>query len=158
MSTSEQIRPALRRWKRLSHSISGKLTALLLVVMVAIFAALGYLNIRAHRHHLEASTLASAERVSDVIKRSTSYSMLRNDREGMYHIMDTIAHEPGIVRVRIINGEGTISFSTDASRESSATFSRPANSRSVCSSDNVPARQCLLPLRFAVPRPPRILR
>jgi two-component system NtrC family sensor kinase len=41
--------------------------------------------------------------------------MLRNDREGMYHIMDTIAHEPGIVRVRIVNGEGRISFSTDPS-------------------------------------------
>ena len=118
MSTADQIRPTLRRWKRLSHGISGKLTALLLVVMIAIFAALGYLNIRAHRRHLEASTLAAAERVSDVIKRSTSYSMLRNDREGMYHIMDTIAHEPGMVRVRIINGEGTISFSTDASEVS----------------------------------------
>ena len=103
----------MSRWKRLTHSIAGKLTVLLLGVMLVIFASLGYLNIRQHRHDLESSSLQAAERVSDVIKRSTTYSMLRNDREGMYHIMDTIAHEPGIVRTRIINGEGRISFSTD---------------------------------------------
>jgi len=113
MSSAEPFRPDMSRWKRLTHSIAGKLTVLLLVVMFVIFASLGYLNIRQHRRDLESSSLQAAERVSDVIKRSTTYSMLRNDREGMYHIMDTIAHEPGIVRTRIINGEGQISFSTD---------------------------------------------
>jgi hypothetical protein len=66
--------------------------------MVVIFALLGYLNIRLHRQHLEAATLASAERVSDVIKRSTAYYMLRNDREGLYHTIQTMADEPGIQR------------------------------------------------------------
>jgi two-component system NtrC family sensor kinase len=114
MSTADTSRPEIGRWKRLTHSIAGKLTALLLALMFVIFATLGYLNIRQHRHDLETASLAAAERVSDVIKRSTSYSMLRNDRESMYQIMDTIAHEPGIVRLRIINGEGRISLSTDA--------------------------------------------
>ena len=67
--------------KRLIHSISAKLIASLLAVMVAIFALLGYLNIRLHRQDLEAATLASAERVSNVITRSTAYYMLHNDRE-----------------------------------------------------------------------------
>jgi len=113
MSSADPFRPEMGRWQRLVHSIAGKLTAMLLALMFVIFASLGYLNIRQHRHDLETASLTAAERVSDVIKRSTSYSMLRNDREGMYHIMDTIAHEPGIVRVRIINGEGRISFSTE---------------------------------------------
>ena len=38
-----------------------------------------------------------------MIKRSTTYYMLRNDREGMYHAMATMADEPGMVRVRIFD-------------------------------------------------------
>jgi two-component system NtrC family sensor kinase len=103
------------QWNRLTHSISAKLISLLLLVMVGIFGLLGYLNIRLHRQHLEAATLASAERVSDVIKRSTSYYMLRNNREGLYHAMATMADEPGMVRVRIFDREGNISYSSDPS-------------------------------------------
>ena len=103
------------RWERLTHSISAKLISLLLLVMLGIFGLLGYLNIRLHRQHLEAATLASAERVSDVIKRSTSYYMLRNNREGLYHSIATMADEPGMVRVRIFDREGNISYSSDPS-------------------------------------------
>src|SRR5208282_4465754 len=92
-----------RGWTRLTNSVSAKLIRSLLVVMVVIFALLGYLNIRLHRQHLEAATLASAERVSDVIKRSTTYYMLRNDREGLYHAIQTMADEPGMIKVRILD-------------------------------------------------------
>lgn len=115
MPAREEPEGASDRWSRLSRSLSAKLIALLLAAMVAIFSLLGYLNIRLHRQHLEAATLLSAERVSDVIKRSTSYYMLRNDREGLYHIIGTMANEPGMVRIRIFNQEGRISFSTDPS-------------------------------------------
>jgi len=97
------------------HSLSAKLIALLLMLMLGIFGLLGYLNIRLHRQHLEAATLTSAERVSDVIKRSTTYYMLRNDRQGMYHAIATMADEPGMVRVRIFDREGQISYSSDPS-------------------------------------------
>ena len=103
------------QWERLTHSIRAKLISLLLLVMLGIFGLLGYLNIRLHRQHLEAATLASAERVSDVIKRSTSYYMLRNNREGLYHSIATMADEPGMVRVRIFDREGNISYSSEPS-------------------------------------------
>ena len=108
-----ETEPDRGRWKRLTHSLSAKLISLLLMVMTGTFALLGYLNVRLHRQHLEAATLTSAERVSDVIKRSTSYYMLRNDREGMYHAIATMADEPGMVRVRIFDKEGQISYSSD---------------------------------------------
>ena len=100
-------------WKRQGRSLSAKLIALIFSAMVVIFALLGYANIRLHRHHLEAATLASAERVSDVIKRSTSYHMLRNDREALYNVIGTIAAEPGVVKVRIFDKEGRIGYSSD---------------------------------------------
>ncbi|HKT68335.1 MAG TPA: hypothetical protein VJP83_02810, partial [Terriglobales bacterium] len=103
-------------WGRsLSHSLGAKLIWLLLGAMVLIFALLGVVTIRLHRQHLESATLQAAERVSDVIKRSTSYSMMRNDRQGLYHMMTTIAGEPGVVRVRVFDQQGKISYSTDPS-------------------------------------------
>lgn len=149
MSSADQLRPGRSRWTRLTHSIAGKLTSLLLALMFVIFATLGYLNIRQHRRDLETSSLTAAERVSDVIKRSTTYSMLRNDREGMYHIMDTIAHEPGIVRVRIINGEGRISFSTDPS-EVSKYVDKSAEACYVCHAQAQPLVHLNRPDRYRI--------
>ena len=40
------------RWSRLGNTLSARLIVLLLAGMVVIFALLGYLNIRLHRHHL----------------------------------------------------------------------------------------------------------
>jgi two-component system, NtrC family, sensor kinase len=98
----------------LTHSLSAKLILLQLGSMVVIFSLLGYLTIRLHRQHLEAATLASADRVSDVIRRSTTYYMLRNDREGLYRTIQTMAGEPGMAQVRVFDQDGRVRYSTDA--------------------------------------------
>jgi len=110
----EPTRRSVPRWSRFTYSVNAKLIASLLAAMVLIFALLGYMNIRLHRQHLEAATLAAAERVSDVIKRSANYEMLHNNREGLYHVMKTIGEEPGVVKLRIFDREGQITYSTDA--------------------------------------------
>jgi two-component system, NtrC family, sensor kinase len=101
-------------WFRRIHSLSAKLNLLLLGAMVVIFALLGYANVRLHRQHLEEAALLSAERVSDVIKRSTTDYMLRNDREGLYRTIHTIADQPGMSKVRIFDKEGRITYSSDS--------------------------------------------
>jgi two-component system NtrC family sensor kinase len=89
------------------------LLLLLVASMAVVFGVLGYLNIQLQRRHLEGTTLADAARMSSVIKRNTSYYMLRNQRDGLYHIITDMANEPEMVRIRIINEEGQISFSSD---------------------------------------------
>ena len=106
--------PVLGRWVRLSHSLGTKLILFLLSAMVIIFALLGYGTLHLHRRHLENSTLAAAERLSDTLKRSAEYSMLHNDREGLHQLINTVGKEPGIVRIRIIDQSGTINYSTDS--------------------------------------------
>lgn len=113
MLETEPTRRSVSRWRRFTYSVNAKLIASLLAAMVLIFALLGYMNIRLHRQHLEAVTLATAERVSDVIKRSANYEMLHNNREGLYHVMKTIGEEPGVVKLRIFDREGQITYSTD---------------------------------------------
>jgi len=139
------------RWSRLTHSLSAKLISLLLLVMVGIFGLLGYLNIRLHRQHLEAATLTSAERISDVIKRSTSYYMLRNDREGLYHAIATMADEPGMVRVRIFDQEGRISYSSDTS-EIGHVVDKSAEACYGCHSRSQPLTRLNRPDRFRIYR------
>jgi two-component system NtrC family sensor kinase len=94
-----------------------RLGLLLTVAMISTLAVLGYFNIKHHRAHLEQATLLNAERVSDLIERSANYCMLRNDREGLYHIIDTIAGQPGVVGIRIYDHTGQIALSTNPDEE-----------------------------------------
>ena len=100
---------------RVRYGLGTKLIVMLLGAMLVIFSLLGYLTIRLQRQHLEAATLLSAERISDVIRRNTTDYMLRNDREGLHHAISTMASEPGMVRVRVFDRQGRISYSTDPS-------------------------------------------
>ncbi len=150
MPETEPIRAA-SGWTRLTNSVSAKLIGSLLVVMVVIFALLGYLNIRLHRQHLEAATLASAERVSDVIKRSTTYYMLRNDREGLYHAIQTMTDEPGMVKVRILDQQGRISYSTDP-KEVSHVLDKTAEACYGCHAKSQPLTLLNRPDRFRIYR------
>jgi two-component system, NtrC family, sensor kinase len=150
MQETEPIRGGLG-WKRLTHSISARLIGSLLVVMVVVFALLGYLNIRLHRQHLEAATLASAERVSGIINSSATYYMLRNDREGLYHTMQTIADEPGVTKLRILDQQGRISYSTDAA-EVSHVLDKSAEACYGCHNQSQPLARLNRPDRFRIYR------
>src|ERR1700690_2447025 len=150
MLETEPIRRDLGS-KRLTHSISTKLIGSLLAVMVVVFALLGYLNIRLHRQHLEAATLASAERVSDVIRSSTTYYMLRNDREGLYHAIQTIANEPGMPKVRILDHQGRVSYSTDPA-EVSHVLDKTAEACYGCHTQSQPLSRLNRPDRFRIYR------
>ena len=138
-------------WKRRGHSLSVKLIALIFSAMVVIFTLLGYANIRLHRQHLEAATLTSAERTSDVIKRSTSYYMLRNDREALYKTIITMADEPGIVRIRIFDQEGKIGFSSDPS-EVGRSVDKRAEACYACHAQAQPLAKLNRPDRFRIYR------
>ena len=102
-----------RPGKRLRTALAAKLAVSLVLSTGALFALFGILNLRLQQRHSEEMVLRSADRISDLIQRSTRYQMLRNDREALYQVMTTIGSEPGIRRIRIFNQEGRISFSTD---------------------------------------------
>ncbi len=147
MRLSDARTAIARRWVRIAHSISAKLIILLVAVMAAVFGVLGYLNIRLQRQQLEKSTLESAERVSDVIKRSASYYMLRNQRDGLYHTISEMASEPGMVHIRIINQQGRISFSSDSS-EIGTFVNKKAEACYGCHSQAEPLTRLNRPDRF----------
>jgi len=140
------------RWRRLGNTLSARLIVLLLAGMVVIFALLGYLNIRLHRRHLEAASLVSAERMSDVVQQATTYHMLRNDREALYQSITTMASEPGVVRIRIFNQEGRISFSSDAS-EVNTYVDKRGEACYACHAQAQPLTKLNRPDRFRIFKP-----
>jgi two-component system NtrC family sensor kinase len=127
------------------------LIGLLLLVMLVIFGLIGYLNIRLHRQDLESARLANAERISEVISRTTTYYMLRNDRDGLYNAIRTIADEPGMVKVRILDQEGRISYSTD-SAEVNHVLDKNGEACYGCHSQSQPLVRLNRPDRFRIYR------
>jgi two-component system NtrC family sensor kinase len=146
-----ETEPTRFRWLRLTHSLSAKLNLLLLGTMVIIFALLGYLNVRLHRQHLEQITLLSAERVSGVIQHSTTDYMLRNDREGLYRSIQTIAGEPGMVKIRVFDKEGRITYTTDPA-ELNHVVDKRAEACYACHAQSQPLARLNRPDRFRIYR------
>src|SRR3954452_25229987 len=95
------------------RSVGGKLFTLMLFVLLLSLGVLGWANVRLHRQHLDAARLASAERLTDVIRRSAAYYMLRNDHAALRHILETMGERP-ITGLRICDPNGAVKFSTDA--------------------------------------------
>jgi two-component system, NtrC family, sensor kinase len=98
--------------RRIRTSVGAKLYTLLLFVLVVILTLLGYMNVRLHRSHLESARLVAAQRMADVIRSSTSYYMLRNDRPALQHIVESVGNQPALEAVRVYNADGAVAFST----------------------------------------------
>lgn len=105
----QSLKSVLRKQTGLAY----KLASCLIVSAAAIFGVLGLLTLHAHRRNSEDLVLQSAERISDIIQRSTRYQMLHNDRAALYQSIRDMGSQPGIRRIRIFNKEGRIMFSTD---------------------------------------------
>jgi len=99
--------------QRLTYSLATRLTACVVGGMALLFGLYGYWNRRSSRQAQEELIYQSADRISETIGSSIHYSMLRNQREEVFHIINTIGQQAGISRIRIFNKEGQITFSTD---------------------------------------------
>ncbi len=94
--------------------VGTKLFLLLMGVMLVAFSILTYININTTSSNLTDYVYESAGRASDIIVRSTRYSMLLNRKEDVHEIINTIGSETGFVAINIYNKSGEITFSTDS--------------------------------------------
>jgi two-component system NtrC family sensor kinase len=135
--------------QRLTRSLATKLTGCLVGSVVLLFGLLGYVNLRLHRQHLEEMVFISADRISDLIRRSLRYSMLRDQREEVFQIIRTVGHQPGISKIRIFNKEGKITFSTDA-HELGQFVDKKAEACYACHSQSAPLERLDRPDRMRI--------
>jgi len=99
---------------RVKH-VSTKLLVLLLGCLAVGSGLLGYTNIRLHRHDLEQVELRQGIGISDFIHDTTQHAMMKNDRRDISEAMQAIGAHEGVDRVRIINHDGRVAFSSDPS-------------------------------------------
>ncbi len=84
----------------------------ILVLSIGIYA---YVNVASQKRQLTAEVMRGAFRISETIRRSTRYDMLRNLREDLHQIIETIGEQEGLEKIRVFNKDGQIMFSSDGS-------------------------------------------
>lgn len=121
----------MKRLLLIPKSISFKLYLLLVFLLIISFSGIMYFNISSYTKHLNESLINSAIQASDLIKRATRYSMLKNDRENLSEIIKTIAKENGVEGIRIYNKPGAIAFS-DNPKEIGTQVDKNAEQCNIC--------------------------
>jgi two-component system NtrC family sensor kinase len=100
--------------KKFRLGLAAKVAVCVIASTVAFFSLFGWINLSAERRHFQEQVEQSANRTADVIARSTRYQMLKNDADGLKNIVHELGAGPDIQRIRIVNHEGRIAYSTDA--------------------------------------------
>ena len=122
-------------------SIQNKLSVRLIIsisfILFVILTAYTYFIIKNLDSNLTQSRFESAYNISDLIKKSTRYSMLLNRREDVHQIIKTLSSERGVKEIRIYNKQGTIIFSTN-SQEILKKVDMTAEACIVCHNSSVP--------------------
>jgi two-component system NtrC family sensor kinase len=101
-------------FSKLRLGLAAKVAISVIAGTAAFFALFGFLNLRMERSYSRDMVKQSAERITDVILRSTRYQMLHNDRDALLNIIQDLGSEPGIQRIDLFNKDGRITLSTQA--------------------------------------------
>ncbi|MCX6152407.1 MAG: ATP-binding protein [Ignavibacteriales bacterium] len=99
---------------KIYNRLSVQLTLVISVVLIANFAFQTLFTVEKLKEDFTSSLSSNAYNISDIIKKSTRYSMLLNRSDDVHHIINTIGTEPGVEKIRIYNKQGQIIFSTDS--------------------------------------------
>jgi len=92
--------------------LSTKLFAMIGVVSLGIVAAFFVAEIAVQRHLLS-QAVQESDLLSQTMNNALHRAMLQDRRGDAYLIMQDIARQPGIEKVRMMDGEGRITYSTD---------------------------------------------
>ena len=99
---------------KLFNKLSVNLFLVTSLILICVFAIYTYFTVLDLQKDFTSLYKQSAYNMTDIIKRSTRYSMLLNKREDIHNIIRTIGTEEGVKGIRIYNKQGVIIFSTDS--------------------------------------------
>ena len=115
----------MRLWKSIRLGLAAKLAISVIVSTAAFFALFGGINLRLERKNSMDLVQQAAARITDVIRRSTRYEMMRNDRDALRHVIQELGTEPDIQRIRVFNSDGRVTLSTDSANEQAVPLEKP---------------------------------
>lgn len=116
---------------RVRFGLAAKLATGLAIGAACFFALFAWMHLRLEQSHLESLVRLSAERIDDIIRGAAWQHMLADDRPALYQLMRNVGAEPGVRRLRLMNEQGLITFSTDRA-EAGTSVDRQAEACVVC--------------------------
>ena len=115
---SNEPQSPLAHFKRIFGIWWGSLSLKLsLPVGLVIFLAVGlaaYLNVQHQRQQMFALVREQGMGFTETLHRTVFRTMMAEQRGHLYHALEDVAEQPGIRRVRIMNAEGLMTYSTQA--------------------------------------------
>jgi len=132
-------------WKRLGV----RATAVFALVTLASVSVFVVVTLRAQQRYLTSEVLRGAVQFSDTIKASTYHFMLADERVGAYRTMEAIGRLQGIEKVRMLNKEGRVTYSTDA-REVGQLVDKRAEACYACHAAGQPLVRLNVPSRSRI--------
>ena len=122
------------------NKLSVRLIISISLILFTILSAYTYFIIKNLDKYLTQSRFESAFNISDIIKKSTRYSMLLNRREDVHQIIKTLRSEIGVEEIRIYDKHGLIIYSTDP-KEIFKKVDLSAEACIVCHNSSVPLKE-----------------
>jgi PAS domain S-box-containing protein len=95
------------------RSLGLKLICSVSAIAMLVIGVYASVNIKTQRNQLIHEVIQSSSRVSETIKRSMRYDMLKYQPDRLHRAIDTIGAQEGIEKVRIFNYLGEIIYSSD---------------------------------------------
>jgi two-component system, NtrC family, sensor kinase len=120
----------------LLHRLSAKIFALIGIVALATLTAFMFAE-WAVQHHLVSQGIAESDLLSHTIRNALHRAMLQDRRTDAYLIMHDIGRQEGIEKVRMMDQDGRITFSTER-HEIGKNVDRKAESCSACHAEGEP--------------------
>ncbi|MFN7955674.1 MAG: ATP-binding protein [bacterium] len=101
----------------LTRRLGFRLGLFLVLGSVAILGVIGVWNVALHRRQLTHLVEVQATQLAGVVRRSTHEAMLRNDSRALRGMVDALASEKDVQRIRVFDKQGRISISTERTEE-----------------------------------------
>jgi signal transduction histidine kinase len=102
-------------FRAFGRSLRTKLVLFVGVILLLTTGTFAYVSINVQKKQLMNKTVREALRLSDIVKKTTQYSMIKNHREDVQRIVETVGSEESVEKTRIFNKVGKIMVSSDKS-------------------------------------------
>ena len=130
------------------QGLAFKLVVALTLLTAVTKGVFGYFNVKEEERHFIRNMVLGADQLSQSIASATWKAMQADRRDAAYEIMETIATKQGIDRIRILNKEGRVMFSTGPDR--GAMVDRKAEACFLCHAREKPLVRVDVPSRARV--------
>ena len=100
---------------RLTHRLVFKLTVGVGICLLALTTVSAFWAVRMQESRSIAKMLQTGTWFSDTVKRATSHAMLKNQRESLHQMIESMGSQKGVEVIRVFNKKGRIMFSSRSS-------------------------------------------